>query len=94
MVMFAGALLLAACGGQAAPPTQQGGGPPATSGQTPAPPDGNGGGEGMVVATINVQSGPVAGSQEATGPKVDCNISPTGSGATYLDLESLRACTR
>lgn len=40
-----------------------------------------------MVATINVQSGPVAGSQEATGPKVDCNISPTGSGATYLDVE-------
>jgi hypothetical protein len=33
-----------------------------------------------------VASGPQAGTYDQSGPKVDCNISASGSGATYQDL--------
>ena len=43
------------------------------------------GGNGSVIHAV-VGSGPQAGTYDATGPKVDCNVSPTGSGATYNNM--------
>jgi hypothetical protein len=35
---------------------------------------------------VVVASGPQAGTYDSTGVKSDCNISSTGSGATYIDV--------
>jgi hypothetical protein len=81
-VLFA---TVAACGqGSSATgpqaPASQGGQPQAT----PTPTVGAGG-SGTAVSHLEVQGGPQAGSYDATGPKSDCNMSATGSGATYGD---------
>lgn len=79
------ALVLAACGGTAAPTTQPGQVQPTTQpGQPTSPPVI--GGAGTSVAHVVVASGPLAGTYDVTGIKYDCNISPSGSGATFLDL--------
>ncbi len=66
-----------AAGATPAPPqTQQPAGP------TAAPPVG---GTGSTMHLV-VASGPQAGTYDQSGPKVDCNTSATGSGATYQDL--------
>jgi hypothetical protein len=44
-----------------------------------------GGGTGTAVAHVEVQGGKLAGTYDATSAKFDCNMSPGGSGATYLD---------
>ena len=81
-------ILLAACGGPTPASTQQPGGatqPP--TGPTAAAPSLPPviGGAGTAVAHLVVASGPLAGTYDGTGVKFDCNISPTGSGATYGD---------
>lgn len=43
------------------------------------------GANGAVVHVV-VGSGPQAGTYDSSGAKADCNISPNGSGATYVDL--------
>jgi hypothetical protein len=81
--------------GQTAAPTQPPTGPtiaPTTAASTPTapttqetgtpPPVGGGG----TTVHVVVGSGPLAGTYDATGPKADCNVSPTGSGASYSDL--------
>lgn len=79
--------LVAACGGQGPAatgpqaPASQGGQPQVT----PIPPAVDPGGSGTAVAHVEVQGGPLAGTYDATSPKVDCNMSPGGSGATYSD---------
>ncbi len=35
-----------------------------------------------------VGSGPLAGTYDTSGPKTDCNISSTGSGATFVDVNA------
>jgi hypothetical protein len=69
--------------------TACGGGAPATDdteADAPAGDDG-GGEEGRVTVDLNVENGDLAGSYQAEGPKSDCNIGDTGSGATFLDME-------
>ncbi len=56
--------------------------PPAGEPTTPAA-----GGTGSVVHVV-VASGPLAGTYDRTGIKYDCNISDSGSGATFLDMET------
>jgi hypothetical protein len=79
-------LAVGACGGGSAataPATKA----PATGGPAVATaPGGQVGGTGTSVAHVEVKSGPQAGKYDATGAKVDCNMSSTGSGATYQDL--------
>ena len=70
-----------ATGSQA--PASQGGQPQAT-----LP-----GGSGTAVAHLEVQGGPQAGTYDATGPKSDCNISASGSGATYGDTAKTEGLT-
>ena len=70
-----------ATGSQA--PVSQGGQPQAT-----LP-----GGSGTAVAHLEVQGGPQAGTYDATGPKSDCNMSATGSGATYGDTAKTEGLT-
>jgi hypothetical protein len=41
---------------------------------------------GATIAHLEVGGGPQAGTYDATGEKLDCNVSSTGSGATYLDI--------
>jgi len=64
-------------------------GPQASVGQDPtdAPPAAEPGGEGTAIAHVEVASGPLAGTYDHTGVKVDCNMSGSGSGATNLNLE-------
>jgi hypothetical protein len=84
----------AACGNQAAatgtPPPQPAGHTAAASvGQaateaaltTPGAPAG----AGSSAVHVVIGSGPQAGTYDSTGAKSDCNLSPTGSGATYID---------
>lgn len=47
----------------------------------------------MTVVHLEIQSGPLAGTYDATGEKSDCNTSSTGSGATYLDLDKTEGLT-
>ena len=82
--------LVAACSGQSAtapatatPPAaaaSQGGQPEATP-----PASGDTGGGGTTVAHVEVQGGKLAGTYDGTSAKLDCNMSPDGSGATFLD---------
>ena len=83
--------LVAACSGQTATaPATATPPPPAStvSGQPEATPPASsdaGGGTGTAVAHAEVLGGKQAGTYDATSAKVDCNLSPTGSGATYGD---------
>jgi hypothetical protein len=88
-------IVLAACGGSAAP-TQQPGqatnqpGQPTPAGPTSPPVIG---GAGTSIVHLVVASGPLAGTYDKTGPKSDCNISPTGSGATFGDVSATEGLT-
>lgn len=75
------ALVLTACGGPAPAATQPPAGPTAAAPTSPPVI----GGAGTAVAHLVVASGPLAGTYDGTGIKFDCNISPSGSGATYGD---------
>ncbi len=99
LLLASAAIGLAACGGSPGQPTQQPGQPtqqpgqptPATGQPTPIEPTPAPtavGGAGTSTVHVVVASGPRAGTYDATGPKVDCNISPNGSGATYLDMSA------
>lgn len=76
------AVLLGACTGS-----------PGADGDEPGPSvadgaAGDGGdGEGSTTVEVNVESGELAGTYTAEGPKLDCNVSDTGSGATFLDMD-------
>ena len=61
-------------------PASQGGQPQATP-----PASGDTGGAGSAVVHVEVVGGKLAGTYDATSAKFDCNISPGGSGATFLD---------
>lgn len=82
------AIVLAACGGPTPAATQR----PAGATQPPAGPTDAAptsppviGGAGTAIAHVVVASGPLAGTYDGTGVKFDCNIAPSGSGATYGD---------
>jgi hypothetical protein len=82
--------LVAACSGQTATaPATATPPPPASSdsGQPEATPPASGdtGGTGSAVVHVEVLGGKLAGTYDGTSPKFDCNISPSGSGATFLD---------
>jgi len=82
--------LVAACSGQTATgPATATPPPPASSdsGQPEATPPASGdtGGTGSAVVHVQVLGGKLAGTYDATSAKFDCNISPGGSGATFLD---------
>jgi hypothetical protein len=82
--------LVAACSGQsttapatATPPpvgASDGGQPQATPGASV-----DTGGTGTAVVHVEVLNGTLAGTYDATSAKYDCNISPGGSGASFLD---------
>ncbi|MDQ6795834.1 MAG: hypothetical protein M3067_13655 [Chloroflexota bacterium] len=81
--------LVAACSGQTtAPgtgsssqaPASQGGQPQATPQASVAA-----GGSGTAIVHVEVLGGKLAGTYDATSAKYDCNNTPRGSGATYLD---------
>lgn len=87
--------LVAACGGSspstggpqatASPGTQA----QATPNQPAATPNDQptvNGAAGAVIAHLEVGGGPQAGTYDAQGEKLDCNVSAGASGATYLDL--------
>jgi hypothetical protein len=82
--------LLAACSGQTATAPGTATPPPAAASQngqpqaTP-PASGDTGGTGSAVVHVEVLGGKLAGTYDATSAKFDCNISPGGSGATFLD---------
>jgi hypothetical protein len=80
------ASLVAGCSAQ--PPA--GGGSQGVATQTPpiaASSEGaNPAGTGTSVAHVEVASGKLAGTYDASGSKLDCNMSPGGSGATFSDL--------
>jgi hypothetical protein len=89
---------VAACGGQAASNAPATNRPQATAAvpvATAVPPEetdddalpvttGKG---GTSIAHVEVGSGPLAGTYDATGEKLDCNLSSDASGATYQNLE-------
>ncbi|MEO6349479.1 MAG: hypothetical protein ABIP53_02420 [Candidatus Limnocylindrales bacterium] len=50
-------------------------------------------GAGTSIVHVVVASGPQAGTYDATGVKFDCNISPDGSGATFLDMAATEGVT-
>ncbi len=87
LILFVG--LVAACSAQTTAPGA------ATSPQAPASQSGqpqatppasvDAGGTGSAVAHVEVQGGKLAGTYDGTSAKLDCNISPGGSGATFLD---------
>lgn len=85
LILCATTALLAACGGQGAAPA----GPQTSVGQaaTPEPPAAEPGGEGTAIAHVEIASGPLAGTYDDTGAKVDCNMSGSASGATHVNLE-------
>jgi hypothetical protein len=71
------AVVLAACGGT----------PATNDDQQPQDGDDAGDGEGSVRVHLQVDGGELAGTYDAEGPKTDCNLGSTGSGATYLDMD-------
>lgn len=84
------ALILAACGGATSAPADETDAPAATdAGDAPATDEGTmpTAGDGVNVHVV-VDSGDLAGTYDATGEKVDCNLSDTGSGATLLDMDA------
>ena len=83
------AIILAACGGPAA--TAQPGQPTAPPVLPTAPPVI--GGAGTSVVHLVVAGGPLAGTYDKTGVKSDCNISPSGSGATWGDAAATEGLT-
>lgn len=90
-------VLVAACSGQGPAATgAQGTGTQATAGPgggaqaTPIPPAAEPGGSGTAVAHVEVASGDLAGTYDATGIKYDCNMRSDVSGATYLDLAKVK----
>ena len=85
LILCAMTALVSACGGQGAAPA----GSQASVGQdaTPVPPAAEPGGAGTAIAHVEVASGPLAGTYDHTGVKLDCNTSGSGSGATDLNLE-------
>ena len=88
--------MLAACGGSSAT-TGPAGTTRTTAGNSPtaapqATPGGPAGGTGAVVH-VEVASGPQAGTYDKSGPKLDCNLGSTGSGATFLDTAETKGLT-
>jgi hypothetical protein len=87
LTLFLSVAMLAACGGAATTGSPGAGGQPtATDGSqlqdtTPA----GTAGTGTAVVHVEVTGGAQAGTYDSTGTKADCNISATGSGATYAD---------
>ena len=75
------------------------GSPPANEGGEPQPAEDAGGGEqgggdapiagdGRATVRLDLEGGPMAGTYEAEGEKLDCNLAESGSGATWSDYEA------